>query len=63
MEEFKEEYDFFYEVDMVIIQNKKLIKDKLNLYCKYCLSLGKEYLDSERPGLYEKCKKFLKSNK
>ena len=61
MEEIKQK-DIIVYVDQVIITNKKFEKDKLKLYCEHCLSLGKEYLDSERPGLYEACKKFYISN-
>ena len=61
MEQIKEK-DIFEIVDQIIITNKKFEKDKLKLYCEYCLSLGKEYLDSEMLGLYEACEKFNKSN-
>ena len=62
MEQIKEK-DIFEIVDQLIITNKKFEKDKLKLYCEYCLSLGKEYLDSViMPGLYEACKKLNISN-
>ena len=62
MEQIKEK-DIFEIVDQLIITNEKFEKDKLKLYCKYCLSLGKEYLDSVvMPGLYEACEKFNISN-
>ena len=62
MEQIKEK-DIFEIVDQLIITNEKFEKDKLKLYCEYCLSLGKEYLDSVvMPGLYEACEKFNISN-
>ena len=62
MEQIKEK-DIFEIVDQLIITNKKFEKDKLKLYCEYCLSLGKEYLDSViMPGLYEACEKLNISN-
>ena len=62
MEQIKEK-DIFDIVDQVVITNEKFEKDKLKLYCEYCLSLGKEYLDSVvMPGLYEACEKFNISN-
>ena len=57
MEEIKEK-DIYDIVDLVIETTKKFEKNKLKLYCEYCLSLDKEYLDSERPGLYKACEKF-----
>ena len=61
MEQIKEK-DIFEIVDQLIITNEKFEEDKLKLYCEYCLSLGKEYLDSIMPGLYEACEKFNISN-
>ena len=57
MDEIKEK-DFLVIVDQVIKTNKKFEKDKLKLYCEYCLSLGKEYLNSIIPNLYEACEKI-----
>ena len=62
MEQIKEK-DIFEIVDQLILTNEKFEEDKLKLYCEYCLSLGKEYLDSIMPGLYEACEKFNISNK
>ena len=50
-------------IDQLINENNKFLNDKTKLYCEYCLSLGKEYVDSIRPGLYEECEKFNINNK
>ena len=61
MEEIREK-DICNIIDQ-LVTDKKFEKDKLNFYCDYCLSLGKEYLDANiMPGLYEACEKFSISN-
>ena len=49
-------------IDQLIKTDDTFLNNKTKLYCEYCLSLGKEYVDSIRPGLYEKCEKFNISN-
>ena len=41
-------------IDQLIKTDDTFLNNKTKLYCEYCLSLGKEYVDSIRPGLYEK---------
>ena len=48
--------------DQLIKTDDTFLNKKTKLYCEYCLSLGKEYINSIRPGLYEECEKFNISN-
>ena len=48
--------EFFLMFEQLIKENETFLNNKLKLYRDYCLSLGKEYLDSVIPGLYEKVK-------
>ena len=50
-------------IDQLIKTDDTFLNNKTKLYCEYCLSLGKEYVDSIRPGLYEECEKFNINNK
>ena len=47
--------------DQLIKIDDTFLNKKTKLYCEHCLNLGKEYIDSISPGLYEECEKF--SNK
>ena len=42
--------------DQIIKKDNNFLNDKTRLYCKYCLSLNKEYVDSINSNLYEDCK-------
>ena len=47
-------------IEQLIDKNDKFLNDKTKLYCEYCLSLGKEYVDSITGNLYEECENYLK---
>ena len=44
-----------------LISTDELLNNKTKLYCEFCLSLGKEYVDSITDNLYEKCENYLKN--
>ena len=46
--------------DQLIITDDEFLNKKTKLYCEYCLSLGKEYVDSIQDNFYEKCENYLK---
>ena len=40
--------------------NNKFLNDKTKLYCEYCLSLDKDYVNSIVENFYERCENYLK---
>ena len=53
-----EREDICETIEQLIDTDDTFLNNKTKLCCEYCLSLGKEYVDSIRPGLYEECEKF-----
>ena len=47
-------------MDHLIDEDKKFIINKSKLYCKYCLSLGKDEVNSIANNFYEECEDYLK---
>ena len=47
-------------MDQLIDTDDEFLNNKTKLYCEYCLSLNKEYVDSITNGLYEECENYLK---
>ena len=47
-------------IEQLIPKEDKFLNVKTKLYCEYCLSLGKEYIDSITSNLYEECENYLK---
>ena len=47
-------------IDQLINTDDNFLNNKTRLYCKYILSLNKEYVDSINSDLYEDCKNYLK---
>ena len=47
-------------IEQLIDKNDNFLNNKAKLYCEYCLSLNKEYVDSINSNLYEDCKNYLK---
>ena len=53
-------------MDQLIDTDDEFLNNKTKLYCEYCLSLGKKYVDSITDDLYEECEnclKYFSSNK
>ena len=48
-------------VDQLINKDDEFLNNKTKLYCEYCLSLGKKYVDSITVDLYEECENYLKN--
>ena len=46
-------------MDQLIDEDKTFVIDKIKLYCKYCLSLNKDYVNSVCNGFYEECEDYL----
>ena len=42
-------------IDQLIYLDNNFLINKIKLYCKYCLSLGKEDVNSTSDGFYEEC--------
>ena len=40
-------------IEQLLGLDNKFLMDKIKNYCKYCLSLNKDYVNSAWPGLYE----------
>ena len=47
-------------IDQLIYLDNNFLINKIKLYCKYCLSLGKEDVNSTSDGFYEECEDYLK---
>ena len=47
-------------MDQLINDNNKFLNDKTKLYCEYCLSLDKDYVNSIVENFYERCENYLK---
>ena len=45
---------------LLVNNNKKFIFEKFNLYCKYCLSLNKDFVNSIANDFYEECEDYFK---
>ena len=52
--------DICLTIDQLIKEDDDFLNNKTKLYCEYCLSLDKEYVDSITSGLYEECENYLK---
>ena len=46
-------------IEQLIDKNDNFLNNKAKLYCEYCLSLNKEYVDSINSNLYEDCKNYF----
>ena len=46
--------------DQLINTDDEFLNNKTKLYCEYCLSLDKEYVDSINNDFYEECENYLK---
>ena len=46
--------------EQLIKKDDEFLNNKTKLYCEYCLSLGKEYVDRIRDNFYEECENYLK---
>ena len=46
--------------DQLIDTDDEFFNKKTRLYCEYCVSLDKKYLDSIEDKFYEKCENYLK---
>ena len=51
--------ELFEIFDQLIKIDDTFLNKKTKLYCEHCLNLGKEYIDSIRPGLFEECEKYI----
>ena len=47
-------------IDHLIDEDNKFIIDKTILYCKYCLRLNKDEVNSLAKNFYEECEDYLK---
>ena len=47
-------------IDNFIDEDNKFIFDKIILYCKYCLRLNKDEVNSIKKIFYEECEDYLK---
>ena len=47
-------------INQLIDEDKKFIINKSKLYCKYCLRLGKDKVNSITNNFYEECEDYLK---
>ena len=61
MEREKQGKDICYRFDQLIDADDEFLNNKTKLYCEYCLSLGKKYVDSITDDLYEECENYLKN--
>ena len=46
--------------DQLINTDDEFLNNKTKLYCEYCLSLDKEYVDRIRDDFYEECENYFK---
>ena len=60
MERVEQGKDICERIEQLIDKDDKFLNDKTKLYCEYCLSLGKEFVDSITDNLYEECENYIK---
>ena len=50
-------------IEQLIGFDNKFLIDQIKAYCKYCLSLNKDYVNSIANGFYEECEDYFKELK
>ena len=61
MEREEQGKDICDRVDQLIDTDDEFLNNKTKIYCEYCLSLDKKYVDSITDDLYEECENYLKN--
>ena len=52
--------DLFNRFEQLIDTDEEFLNKKARLYCEYCVSLDKRYVDSIVDNFYEECENYLK---